>query len=124
MSQINTFQDLKVWQKSHQLVLEIYPLTRNFPAEEKYSLTSQLRRAAVSVASNIVEGFNRMSIKDSLHFYNIAGSSLEEAKCQLLVAKDLGYLTDTKYAATILLAHEVGKMLNAWCRSQRNNYSA
>lgn len=122
MSQIITFQDLKVWRKAHQLVLEIYTLTRHFPAEEKYSLTNQVRRAAISVASNIVEGFNRMSVRDSLYFYTVAQGSLEEVKYQLLVAKDLGYLAGIKYTELIQLASEVGKMLNAWCRSQKSNY--
>src|SRR3989344_1952684 len=97
MSEIKTFQDLKVWQRAHELVLEVYGLTKKFPSEERYALANQVRRAVISVASNIVEGFNRISIRDSLHFYAIARASLEEAKYQLLVALDLGYLADSSY---------------------------
>jgi len=92
-----TFQDLKVWQKAHQLVIEIYKLTSKFPSEEKYGLVSQLRRAGVLIASNVVEGFKRKYLKDSLHFYNIANGSLEEVKYQLLLTKDLGYINENQY---------------------------
>jgi len=92
MTPIRRFEDLKVWQKAHELVLLVYKLTAKFPAEEKYGLSSQKRRAAVSVASNIVEGFKRRTVKDSLNFYNTADASLEELCYQSLVARDLGYI--------------------------------
>jgi four helix bundle protein len=90
---INTWRDLKVWQKAHELVLLTYNLTAKFPSEEKYGLSSQIRRAAVSVASNIVEGFRRRTIKGSLSFYNTADGSLEELKYQSLLAGDLHYIS-------------------------------
>ena len=121
MSEIKTFQDLKVWQRAHELVLEVYGLTKKFPSEERYALANQVRRAVISVASNVVEGFNRISIRDSLHFYAIARASLEEAKYQLLVARDLGYLADSSYQHVARLCDEVGKMLNAWLLSQRKH---
>jgi len=105
MRKISTFQDLKVWQKSHQLTLQIYKITEKFPKIEIYGLANQIRRAAVSVASNIVEGFERRGTKDGLHFYNIADGSLEEVKCQL-------------FLAIVNLAEEVSKMLNSWIKSQ------
>jgi len=123
MAQIKHFQELKVWQKAHQLVLNVYQVTRNFPKEERFALLVQIRRAVVSVASNIVEGFNRRSVNDSLHFYNFAKASLEEVKYQLLIAKDLDYISLKVYEESLSLAEEVGRMLNAWTNSQIKNTS-
>ena len=117
MAQIRTFQDLKVWQRGHELVLIIYQLTKNFPREEKFGLTSQIRRAAVSVACNIVEGFRRKSVKDSLHFYNIADGSLEELKYQLILSRDLKLITNDEFNRVFALSSEVSKMLYFWIRS-------
>lgn len=83
-----------------------------------YGLTNQIRRAAVSVTSNIVEGFERKSVKDGLHFYNIADGSLEEIKYHLLLAKDLNYINEENYKEIINLSKEVSKMLNSWIKSQ------
>ena len=116
---IKTFRDIKVWQKAHQLVLEVYEITKDFPKYEIYGLVSQLRRAAVSITSNIVEGFKRKSLKDSLHFYNIANSSLEEVRYQLLLAKDLGYINKGEYQNIVGLTEEVSKMLNSWVKNQK-----
>lgn len=116
---IKTFKDIKVWQKAHELVLKIYKVTTKFPIEEKYSLVIQMQRAAVSAASNIVEGFKRKSLKDRIHFYNIADGSLEELKYQLLIAHDLQYITKELYRETINLAEEVSKMLNSWIKTQK-----
>jgi len=91
---IKDFKDLEVWKKAHYIVLGIYKLTTDYPPEEKYGLVSQMRRAAVSVPSNIAEGFGRRGKKDKIHFYNIAHSSLEELRYQLILSKDLGYLSD------------------------------
>ena len=121
MANIKIFTELKVWIRAHELVLEVYQVTKNFPLDEKYALTQQLRRAAVSVASNIVEGFNRLSVKESLHFYSIARGSLEETKYQLLIARDLKYLSCEVYEKIINLGNEVGKMLNAWVQCQIKN---
>ena len=76
----HTFRDIKVWEKAHKLVLEIYKITGKFPSHEKYGLTAQIRRSAASVPTNIAEGYKRKSDKDFLHFLNIADSSLEETK--------------------------------------------
>jgi len=135
MGKIKNFRDLKVWQKAHQLVLQVYRITERFPQSEIYGLTNQIRRAVISVASNIVEGFERKSSKDSLHFYslnnseenkvltksgsyNMADGSLEELKYQLLVAFDLKYINDKIYKEILDLAEEVSKMLNSWIQSQ------
>lgn len=121
MANIQSFRDLLVWKKAHELVLLVYRLTGKFPSNEIYGLVSQLRRAVVSVASNIVEGFHRSSVHDSLHFYNIAIASLEESKYQLLVSFDLGYIVKEEYNKADALAQEVSKMLVSWINTQKEN---
>lgn len=86
-----TFQDLIVWQKAHQFVLSVYRLTEGFPRHEMYGLTSQLRRAAVSIAANIAEGFKKRGKRDKARFLNIAQGSLEECRYYLILTNDLGY---------------------------------
>ncbi|WNF37341.1 four helix bundle protein [Bacillaceae bacterium IKA-2] len=103
---------LMVWQRSHSLVLNIYNITKDFPRDEQYGLTSQLRRAAVSVPSNIVEGKARGSNKEYKRFLLIARGSLEEVKYQLLLAKDLKYIDERKHEETLKAAKEVGRLLN------------
>lgn len=121
MTQIKTFKDILAWQKAHKLVLQVYKLTNYFPPSEKYALSNQVRRAVVSVASNIVEGFKRKSVKDSLHFYNMAEASLEEVKYQLLIAKDLGYINKEQYIDIENIFNETGKTLYGWLKSQKLN---
>lgn len=91
MKRAETFEDLVVWQKSHRLVLTVYRLTSSFPACEVYGLSVQLRRAAVSGAANIGEGFKKRGKADKLRYFNIAQGSLEEARYYLVLARDLGY---------------------------------
>jgi four helix bundle protein len=107
----NTFQKLKVWQKSHETVLKIYKITKNFPKEENFRLTDQICRSISSVAANIVEGNSRKSKNEFLHFLNIARSSLEETKYHLLLAKDLGYIKETTYNEVVQNCNEIGKMI-------------
>ncbi len=106
------FQQLIVWQKAHQLVLEIYGVTKRFPLEERYGLTSQMRRAAVSVPANIVEGHKRMSKREFVHFVSIAEGSLEELKYYCWLAKDLEYLSVHLLNRLYGQAEEVGRMLH------------
>ncbi|NLK22325.1 MAG: four helix bundle protein [Epulopiscium sp.] len=103
---------LVVLQKSHQLVLEIYSITKNFPKDELFGLTSQIRRAAVSVPSNIIEGKARGSSKEFKRFLLVARGSLEEVKYKLLLSKDLRYISENKYKEVLVLAKEVGRLLN------------
>lgn len=112
-----TFRDLKVWQKAHSLVLEIYKLTRDFPNEEKYGLTAQIRRSVASIATNIVEGHRRNGKKDFLHFLNLSDGSLEETKYHLMLSKDLGYISEEKFDNISSMADEVGRMLFGFRRS-------
>jgi len=102
---------LIVWQKAHELVLKIYQITRDFPKDEQFSLTSQIRRAAVSIPSNIVEGKARGSNKEYKRFLLMARGSLEETKYQLLLAKDLKYMDEQKYFELLDLAQDVGRLL-------------
>ena len=105
------FKELIVWQKAHQFVLELYRFTRVFPADEKFGLTSQIRRAAVSVPANIAEGFPKRSTNDKARFFNIAQGSLEEVHYYLILAKDLGYGDPAKLLG---LYDEVGRLLNGY----------
>lgn len=109
-----TFKDIKVWQKAHEMVLEIYKVTKKFPNSEKYGLTAQLRRSAASVATNIVEGYKRRSDKDFAHFLNMADTSLEETKYHLLLACDLKFLDKNNYERLIKLTDEIGRMLSGF----------
>jgi|SRR3989338_7656628 len=109
-----TFRDIQAWQLAHKLVVAVYRLTANFPKSEIFGLTSQLRRAAVSVALTIAEGFKRKSRADRLHFYNMAETSLEEVKCGLLIAKDLQYCDEAAYRDIMAIAEECGRVLHGW----------
>jgi four helix bundle protein len=106
-----TFQDLLVWQKAHQYVLSVYKLTATFPKHETYGLSSQMRRAAVSVAANIVEGFRKRGRPDKVRFMNTAEGSLEESRYYLLLAQDLGYGQTNTLTASL---EEVSRLLNAY----------
>ena len=105
------FQDLIVWQKAHEMVLEIYQFTSKFPKAEIYGLISQLRRSAVSVPANIAEGFKKKGRNDKARYLNIAQGSLEESRYYLLLARDLNY-GDVSIAYEKLV--EVSKLLDAY----------
>ena len=107
-----SFQDLLVWQKAHSFVLSVYRLTGTFPKHEIYGLSSQFRRAAVSIPANIAEGFSKRSKADKARFFNFAQGSVEECKYYLILAKDLGYLDNADIYQLLL---EVGKLLHAYC---------
>jgi four helix bundle protein len=120
MATIKTFNELLVWQKSHQLVLMTYKITKSFPKDELFALVSQIRRAAVSVPANIVEGFRRKTLKDSLNFYRTADASLEELKYHLLLSRDLNYIDKINYESIRINCDEVGKLLTRWIQSQQH----
>ncbi|MFA5555082.1 MAG: four helix bundle protein [Phycisphaerae bacterium] len=109
-----TFQDLIVWQKAHKVVLCVYKITAGFPKSELYGLTSQFRRAAVSVTANIAEGFKRRHKTEKARFLNIAQASLEECRYYIILAKDLGYPSDDCISELIT---EVSKLLEAYSYS-------
>ncbi|MDP3732231.1 MAG: four helix bundle protein [Candidatus Omnitrophota bacterium] len=112
MEKIRSFEDLIVWQKSHRLVLEIYKMTKDFPQDEKFGLVSQMRRAAVSVAANIAEGFKRRGTKDKINFYNTSQSSLTELQNYLILVRDLKYISSIVLDKISITVDEIGKMLN------------
>jgi four helix bundle protein len=105
------FKDLKVWEKAHGLTLLVYEETRSFPKEERYGLTSQLRRAAASVAANIVEGCGRRSDGEFTRFLQIARGSASEVEYHLLLARDLHLLDEAKYRKLDSMVVEVERML-------------
>jgi four helix bundle protein len=113
MGTAKTFQDLEVWQKAHHFVLQVYETSKHFPKEEMFGLTSQTRRAAVSIPANIAEGFKQHGAKDKIRFYNIAQSSLEEVRYYLILIKDLGF---TNIEAHEQLVEEISKMLASCIR--------
>lgn len=119
MAQIKTFRDLLVWQEAHELVLMAYRTTAKYPSHELFGLTSQSRRAAHSIATNIVEGFRRHTLKDSIHFYYISDASTEELKYHFLVAKDLEYIALEEYHSCLKQCEYVGILLTRWIQSQR-----
>ncbi|MFA5926695.1 MAG: four helix bundle protein [Patescibacteria group bacterium] len=115
---ITSFQDLLVWQKAHQLTLLTYRLVSKFPKHEEYGLASQMRRSSSSIPSNIAEGFKRKGLKDSIRFYNIAEGSLEELKYQLILSKDLEYISTEEFDKIFRECESVGGLLNNWKKSQ------
>ena len=112
-----SFERLEVWKKSRLLVKEIYQITGPFPKEEKYGLTNQIRRAIVSVSSNIAEGSTRQTNKDKARFYEIAFGSLIEVLNQLIIATDLEFLSGAELNNIRPHIEEVGRMLNALHKS-------
>ncbi|MBF0598339.1 four helix bundle protein [Faecalibacter rhinopitheci] len=109
---MKTHKDLNVWKNSVDLVTNIYKETQSFPKEELYGLTSQIRRSAVSIPSNIAEGAARHSNKEYIQFLYIALGSLAELETQLIIAYNLNYLRESKYSEFILILNEIGKLLN------------
>ncbi len=109
-----TFADLVVWQKAHAFVLAVYQYSETFPKNESYGLSSQLRRAAVSVAANIVEGFAKRGVADKLRFHNTAQGSLEECKYYLILSKDLGFGENDHLSRRL---YEVGRLLGAYIKT-------
>ena len=113
-----SFEKLEVWQESRLLVKELYLVLQQFPGEEKYGLVSQIKRAAVSVSSNIAEGATRTSLKDQAHFYQLAFGSLIEVLNQLILSVDLGFLSKEKYLNLRSMIEKTGNQLNALRNAQ------
>lgn len=109
---MNTFKNLKVWEKAHCLVLETYKVTKYFPSEEKFGLVSQIRRAASSIPTNLAEGSKRKSKKDFAHFVNVAEGSLEETKYTLFLSYELNYLNKDELDKLNEMCDDIGRMLS------------
>jgi len=107
-----SYRDLKVWQRSMKLALSIYATTSEFPKQELYGLVSQMRRAAVSIPSNIAEGKGRMTDRERAHFYLQARGSLLELETQILIARELNYMPEAEAGVLLESSEEIGKMLN------------
>ena len=116
MGSLNSFKDLIVWQKSHDLVLSVYKITLLFPKEEMFALTSQLRRATVSIPANIVEGFKKKTLANKLNFISHSEGSLEEVKYYLILAKDLNYITIDEYNKLENECEEISKLIGGYIK--------
>ena len=121
VKKIISFQDLEVWQISHKFVLEIYKISSSFPENERYGLTSQIRRSAISVPANIAEGFVRRGRNEKIHFYNIAQASLHETKYYLILVQDLKFISSN--SVLWAMSEEISKMLHGLIESIKRNYA-
>ena len=117
---LKNFKELKVWQKAYQLCLDVYHLSKNFPTEEKFGLTSQIRRAAVSIPSNISEGYGRRTTPDYIRSLYIAYGSNCELETQTLLSGDLDYIENEKQKLLLEKISEVERMLKALIKSLEN----
>ncbi|MCH3884933.1 four helix bundle protein [Tenacibaculum aquimarinum] len=115
---VYSFEKLMVWQESKNLVKDIYRLTKSFPSEERFGLISQLRRASVSIASNLAEGTSRKTNKDKAHFTTISFSSAMEVLNQLIISKELNFLSEKDYILVREKLEKITNMLNALRNSQ------
>ncbi|MBO5794531.1 MAG: four helix bundle protein [Bacteroidaceae bacterium] len=113
-----TYRDLMAYKYAKALVKEVYALLSNFPKEEKYALCDQLRRSVISVPSNIAEGMGRVSVKEQVHFIEIAFGSLNEVMCQIEIAQDLGYITISQQEVIEDIVRNIAKTLSG-LRSKR-----
>ena len=116
---VTVFSDLDAWKQSYNLSLKIYTLTKTFPKDEVFGLTSQMRRAVVSISSNIAEGFSRQSIADKSHFYAMSHGSLTEVQSQLYIAKGVGYIDEEQFSDTYSLCVNVHKLLTGLIKSTK-----
>lgn len=117
MSDIKTYKDLKIWQKGILLVKVIYKTCEGFPKEEAFGLTSQIKRSCVSIPSNIAEGWGRNSTQSYLQFLKISRGSLFELETQIIIAKELNYISENQFEEISDLITEESKMLNAFMKS-------
>ena len=119
----NRFEDLKVWQEAHSLVVDIYKITKEFPSDEKFRLVDQICRSASSIAANIVEGNSRQYKTEYLQFLYMSKGSLEETKYHLLLAKDLGYVSALDYEGLIVRCNNVGSLLGGLIKYLKSHKS-
>ncbi len=120
---MKTYRDLVVWQKAYIFTIDLYKATGNFPKEEQYGLTSQIRRATVSITSNIAEGFGRSSNKEKDQFYAVSHGSLYEVESQLFVAKGVGYISDSIHAGLLSQIEEVSRLLQGLRKANKQKGS-
>ena len=116
-----SFESVVAWQKAHAFTLLVYRLTREFPKDETFGLTSQFRRAAVSIEANIAEGYKKLSKADKLRFLNIAEDSLAECRNYVILARDLEYVNEQQYNSLFVALEEASKLLTSYCKGIINN---
>ncbi len=116
----NSFENVIAWQKAHLFVLLVYKTTKDFPNYERFGLSSQFQRAAVSIAANIAEGYKKKGVQDKLRFFNIAQGSIEECRYYIILANDLEYVDTETSTQMRELLEETSKLLNAYCKSILN----
>ncbi len=121
-SKIKSFTDLNTWKEGHKLVLIIYKITDKFPSKEIFGLSSQMRRSAISITSNIAEGFSRSTNKDKYQFYSMAQGSLTELQNQLIIARDVGYLENNDFQMVAGQTVVVNKLINGLKRIKNTKY--
>lgn len=120
---IRSFTDLITWKKAYELTLRIYKISENFPKKEIFSITSQLRRASISVSSNIAEGFSRISIKEKIQFLYISLGSLTEVQNLLMLSRDFHYINIDEFKTLLDQTSDVGKLINGFIRSLKKSNS-
>src|SRR5690242_13288904 len=119
IKKIKSFTDLDAWKYGHELVLLLYKTTQEFPSQEQFGLTNQIRRTSVSITSNVAEGFSRNSYKEKVQFYVIALGSVTEVQNQLLIARDIGYLKKETFATIADNTVIVNKLLNGLIKKSK-----
>jgi len=119
---IKAFTDLNTWKEGHKLVIMIYKITEGFPQKETFGLVSQMRRCAISITSNIAEGFSRNTDKDKCQFYCMAQGSLTELQNQLLIARDVDYSKESDFQGIIQQTTTVNKLINGLKRIKYTKY--
>ncbi len=118
-TKIRNFTDLNAWKEGHELVLSVYKITKAFPKEEMFGLVSQMRRCAVSITSNIAEGFSRQSYKEKVQFYYISQGSVTELQNQLIISRDISLISREKFDTISLQLLKVHKILNGLIKSSK-----
>ena len=115
------FENIIAWQKAHEFTLLVYEITLSFPADEKFGLTSQFRRAAVSTEANIAEGYKKLSKADKLRFLNISQGSLEECRNYIILSRDLGFVSSEQFNTLVQCIETASKLLNGYCKGIIDN---
>lgn len=122
-TKIKSFTDLFAWQEGHRLVIMIYKITKNFPREETFGLTSQMRRCVVSITSNVAEGFSRQSFKEKVQFYSMAQGSLTELQNQIMIARDISFITQKQFKELADQSIKLHKIMSGLIRSSKSHDS-
>jgi len=118
-----SFENLTVWQKAHSFTLDVYSKTKIYPREELFGLTSQYRRAAISIAANISEGYGKKGLKDKLRFYNMAEGSINECRYYIILSKDLGYTNEAESNQMYEKLTVIQKLLYSYSKALKENIS-